>query len=169
MPIKNKYSRYKIQVIYITIILTFSLSIFIILRNAKNPETILVNKWKELSWEYEMVNNIDSNTTHFKEISNEVKTLIGENLVIHRSETWQFLPNGKLILQGPDGIKTVNWRLNGRGNILELKHMNTKESYNISELTDTTMVINFDTDLEVRGIAKLSFTSINNNYDIKIQ
>lgn len=143
--------------------------ITILITKAKNPSSLILGEWKERSWEYEMVNKVDTINLHYKKISAEVKGLIGENLVIHKSETWQFLPNGKLILRGPGHPKIVDWKLNGRGHILELKYLNAKESYNISELTDSTLVINFDTDLEVRGIAKLSFASIKKNHDIQIQ
>jgi hypothetical protein len=153
---KNK-SPLRIWIIYLLIISSAFLVMLSLIHYAKSPTKLILGEWKESSWEYEMVNKIDTETTHYKKISEEVKNLIGENLVIHKSEVWKFLPNGELELHGPEGQKSLNWKLNGRGHILELVDTKTRESYNVSKLTDSSLVINFDTDLEVRGIAKLTF------------
>lgn len=147
----------RIWIVYTLILGIVFTAILTLIQYSKSPAHLILGQWKESSWEYEMVNKVDTETTHYKKISEEVKNLIGENLVIHKSEVWKFLPNGELELHGPDGQKSLNWRLNGRGHILELVDTKTKESYNVSKLTDSSLVINFDTDLEVRGIAKLTF------------
>jgi hypothetical protein len=149
--------RLKIWLVYISVISLGLMCIAVMGSTAKNPAGLITGEWKELSWEYEKVNKADTERVHYKEISDEVKELMDEKLVIHTSETWQFLPNGKLKLHTAKGHKTLSWKLNGRGNLLEIKDEKAKESYNISELNDTLLVINFDTDLEVRGIAKLTF------------
>jgi len=153
----------RVWFIYTTVIGIGLLSFVIMITKAASPESILLGEWKEQSWEYEKVNKSDKDVTHFKQISDDVKDLLGENLIIHKAETWRFLPNGRLRLQGEDHSETATWRLKGRGHILLLKHPQKEvENYNIVLLNDTSLVINFDADMEVRGIAKLTFKKIKN-------
>jgi hypothetical protein len=59
---------------------------------------------------------------------------------------------------GTDTAREVRWKLKGRGHILELEYDNRiVEHYNLTELNDNTMVLNFDSDIQVKGIAKLTF------------
>ena len=91
-------------------------------------------------------------------ISNEKKRLISEDLIIHEAEIWKFLPFGKLKLIGNNKEKNVSWKLKGRGNILKLIYKNEKiERYIITELTQNTLIINVEFDIEAKGIAKLTF------------
>lgn len=145
------------------------LLIVILFQASQNPSRLLVGSWKELSWEYEKVNKNKSEKENLREISEEVKALIGQKLSIHQAETWLFRPNGDLLLKTKDGVKKLHWKLNGRGHVLELTDSNNKENYNITELNDSTLVINFDTDMEVRGIAKLTFAKRNYIHDIQVQ
>lgn len=136
--------------------------LFLVVINAsKNPENIIKGQWKELVWEYEKVDKNDTISKDFKNISNYVKSMIGENLVIHKAENWKFYPNGKLILEGKENSKEVTWCMKGRGNILEIKYDNQNiEHYNITELSNENMVLNFNTDVHTRGIARLTFKKI---------
>lgn len=125
---------------------------------SKNPENSIEGQWDELIWEYEKVDKNDTLNQDFKNISEYVKDIIGENLVIHKAESWKFFPNGKLVLEGKEHSKQVTWCMKGRGNILEIKYDNQNiEHYNITELTKDKMVLNFDTDVHTRGIARLTF------------
>ncbi len=143
--------------LYAAVIMAGLLSVAMLRMHSQHPARLIEGEWKELQWEYEQVNRADTENAHFKRIGEEVKALIGEKLVIHKSEVWRFLPGGQLQLEGQQGHKTINWKLSGRGHILELKHRGAKESYNVVTLNDSLLVIHFDTDLEVRGIAKLTF------------
>lgn len=150
----------------------FCLGLFaflILFHFSENPVQVIVGNWEERSWEYEKVNKTSKEKEPYKEISEEVKELIGQKLAIHTAETWQFRPNGDLILVGSKEQKKIRWKLNGRGHVLELKDNTNKENYNITVLNDSSMVINFDTDMEVRGIAKLSFVRKQRNHDLEIQ
>jgi len=137
------------------------LSFMIMISAAPSPESLIVGNWKEVSWEYEKVNKSDYDTMVMKHIPADVKHSIGQDLVIHAAETWVFLSNRKLQLETPSGIKHVEWCIKGRGNVLQLKYdNNTLENYNITHLNNGALELNFETDIQARGIAKLTFERI---------
>jgi hypothetical protein len=138
------------------------ISLFILLISmSNNPENTIEGQWKELVWEYEKVDKNDTTTNDYNNVSDYVKDVVGENLVIHKAESWTFKPNGKLILKGTNYSKEVNWTIKGRGNILEIKYDNNNcEHYSLTELSDNKLVLNFDTDTHTRGIARLTFEKI---------
>ena len=127
---------------------TLGISLFILLISmSNNPENIIEGQWKELVWEYEKVDKNDTITTDYDNVSDFVKDVVGENLVIHKAESWTF--------------KQVNWTIKGRGNILEIKYDNNNcEHYSLTELSKNKLVLNFDTDTHTRGIARLTFEKI---------
>lgn len=148
----------KLWIKYLSFFLIGILLFIISIKSAKNPESTIEGQWVELIWEYEKVDINDSSTTNYKSISNYVKNIIGENLIIHKAESWKFYPNGRLILEGKKYTKEVSWCMKGRGNILEIKHDNQNtEHYYITELSADKMILNFDTDIHTRGIARLTF------------
>jgi hypothetical protein len=142
----------------------FIITLFVLLLFfSNNPEKQIEGEWKELSWEYEKVDKPKDSTTilSYKTSSDFVKQIVGENLIIHQAESWNFLPNGQLVLSNLKGKKIVQWRLKGRGNILEIKHnKDTVEHYNVTKLENGQLILNFDSDMHVRGIAKLTFERI---------
>ncbi len=134
----------------------------VLIHLSKNPEKTIEGEWNELVWEYEKVLKNDTVSADYKAVKNYVKDRIGEKLVIHKAEKWIFQPDGKLLLKGVDYTKEVNWCMKGRGNILELKYDdNNVEHYNLTELSDNRLVLNFDTDKHTSGIARLTFEKIN--------
>lgn len=125
---------------------------------AENPEKKIEGSWEESIWEYEKVDKNDTINSDFKNISSYVKQIASQNLIIHKAEKWVFLPNQKLILKGEKTTKEIFWSIKGRGNILELKYGNDNiEHYNLTELTNKKLVLNFNSDTELRGIARLTF------------
>ena len=148
-------------------ILVFGLGIVLfisLISISKNPEIEIEGEWSELTWEYEKADKNETTTQDFTSISNYVKDLIGENLVIHKAEKWKFYPNGKLILEGNGYEKEVSWSMKGRGNILEIKYDDQNvEHYNLTELSRDKLVLNFDTDTHTRGIARLTFVKTNHH------
>jgi hypothetical protein len=152
--------------IIIKYLLFFSMTtavFFTLLFFSSNPEKQLEGQWKELSWEYEKVDKPTKNgdSLDYKKCSDFVKKTVGENLIIHQAETWHFLPKGKLILSSATTEKMVEWRLKGRGNVLEIKYdQGAVEHYNVTTLENGQLVLNFDSDMHVRGIAKLTFEKI---------
>jgi len=148
----------KIWILYFLIFGIGLTSVMVMVSAGPSPEVLIRGNWQEVTWEYERVDKSDDNDFDYKQIPEDVKRSIGENLIIHQAETWVFLPNGKLILRGEDTEKLVDWRIKGRGHILQIKYDDdTAENYILAELTDTEMHLNFETDIQARGIAKLTF------------
>jgi hypothetical protein len=140
-----------------TITFTILLSLGILLASVTNsPEEIIVGKWKEAEWTYEISDlNVEDKKLH----PTDIKELVGQELMIHKSEKWEFLPNHKVIFYKKDKSKIVaDWRIKGRGHILKILYDNGNiEIYDIKELNKDEFIINFDIGMEVRGIAKLIF------------
>lgn len=124
-----------------------------------SPTNIIVGTWEEISWEYEKINKNDAS----RDGENNVQlNEISKNLVIHRSEIWEFDSDNNLKLydhgEKMDESENLLWSLKGRGHILELKHRNSQvEAYQIQELSKNKLVIHFSFDLQVRGIVKMTF------------
>lgn len=146
----------KITTTYTVVFLVIVATIFTLMSFSQSPEKKIVGQWNEKSWEYERVNKVGD--TNSKEITDDIKKIIGQHLLIHEAETWQFLPNGKLVLKSGSTERLVDWKIKGRGHILQLKYDdNVIENYNLTELDNNTMVLNFDSEIQARGIAKLTF------------
>ncbi|MGS2740577.1 hypothetical protein [Sinomicrobium sp. M5D2P17] len=134
------------------------------------PDTVILGKWQEVSWEYEKLPDAKEASLS-KAISNTVKNEITRDLVIHQAETWEFLPDGKLLLHNGEKLTPLHWRLKSRGNILKLDHDKTpSEHYNLQVLSEDEMILYFNTDLQAKGIAKMKFKKIDQkDYAQKIQ
>lgn len=151
-------SNLKLWIIYSGIILLGLASFLIMIFMSVSPEQLLIGDWVEYSWEYEFIDRNENGQIKNKNISKADKHLISEDLIFHKAEVWNFSPYGKLKLKGDGVDKSVDWKLKGRGNILKLNYQNHKiERYTISELSDSVLIINFEADIEARGIAKLTF------------
>lgn len=152
----------KIIIKYIGLSLLVLLFLTIMTGISGNPEKKIEGVWKEAIWEYEKADKNDTVNADFKNVSGYVKEIASQNLVIHKAEKWIFMPGRKLILEGKDSTKEVTWTIKGRGNILELKYNDqTVEHYTLTELSDKKLVLNFNTDTEIRGIARLTFEKTN--------
>ncbi|MBX3165303.1 MAG: hypothetical protein KF900_12580 [Bacteroidetes bacterium] len=146
----------KLWGIYISFFAVGIIGFLLILKATPNTEKRILGEWKEIKWEYDKVNTRQQTKLAF--MPEEIKDMVGKQLIIHEAETWLFNPNGTLTLFGRNSEKTVEWRLKGRGHILQLKHTdNRTEQYNIDILNGKTLVLNFESNMEVRGIAKLTF------------
>ncbi|UGU16997.1 hypothetical protein LS482_03775 [Sinomicrobium kalidii] len=135
------------------------------------PDTAILGKWQEVSWEYEKLPGVQAASLG-KAISHTAKNEITRDLVIHEAETWEFLPDGRLLLHNDKNrTKPMHWTLKSRGNILKLDHGEVApEHYNLQVLNDDEMILYFNTDLQAKGIAKMKFKKIHhNNYAQKIQ
>ncbi len=150
-----------------TYILVFSIgftALFVMMFGDSKPELMIVGTWKEVSWEYESLNrNSDHNDIHDQSYAEELSAYFGQNLLLHEDERWLFMPNGKLIVQTSDGqIKSeVIWKLKSRGNVLVFKENGEiKESYQLTKLNKTQMVLNYNLDIQARGAAKLTFEKV---------
>lgn len=152
----------KVGYIYIIILILGFVSFFFVIQAAPSPEKEIVGSWKELTWEYERFDGFQKDTDFPITESDYLKEVIGQELMIHQSETWHFLPDGYLILKSNTADdKVVKWRLKGRGHILQLKYKNNHtENINLTKLSNDQMVLNFESEVQARGIAKLTFEKI---------
>jgi len=160
----------RIRLIYFSAICSGILLFVLLISATTNPERQILGEWKEVKWEYEKVNQTDANGASLLQMQDDVKQAIGQHLVIHEAETWTFLPNGQLRLSGKVNNKIVSWRLKGRGHILQIKYdRNQYENYVIDKLDDGTMCLQFETDVQARGIAKLIFSKEQISQSLTIQ
>lgn len=131
--------------------------------NSTSPERRIVGAWQETSWEYEKV---DKHYEHGglmpKTISDNIKQEILGNLIIHESESWTFLPDGKLLLRTADNkIENLEWKLSGRGHVLVIKHADgLSEHYKVQRVSNNELVLHFDTDIQAKGIVNMTFKRI---------
>lgn len=112
-----------------------------------NPESIIIGQWEEKDWAYEKLDD---------------KSLLElgiENFKKHEAETWVFKENNTVEFNKGDRlIALAEWHIKGRGHILKIDHSDgTEELFDIKELNDSELVLNFDIGMETRGIAKLIF------------
>jgi hypothetical protein len=152
----------KVLALY-SIIFSLGVTAFVIMISAApSPESLIIGEWSELAWEYEKVNSGGDDSFQVKEkLSDELKKKIGKDLLIHEAETWTFLPNNRLKLSDGWSEKIVHWNIKGRGHILQLKYEgDIVENYNLTKLSDHVLVLNFESDVQARGIAKLTFEKL---------
>jgi len=149
----------RIFIVYFFIFSVAFSGLFYLVFQSESPEALVVGKWSEIAWEYEKADKPIKDSLSKGYITEYVKFMTGQSLIIHEAESWEFLPNGKLRLKGENLDKEVNWRIKGRGHLLLLKYNdNEEEHYNITELTKDKLVLNFESDAQARGIAKLTFS-----------
>lgn len=149
--------------IVLILILLGPLSVaFALISGSKSPEKTIIGKWQEVSWHYEKVNESDSSSIMSEKLISEyVKRQLGQDLIIHEAETWEFTKDRTLKLSSElHQLKTVDWRMKGRGHILELEYPDHAiEHYDLS-VQGNEMTLQFDIDMQVRGIVKLTFRRI---------
>src|SRR5690606_25297832 len=135
-----------------------------------NPEQVILGEWDEVSWQYARINGPAGKHPNVGQpIAAEEKDKLGGHLIIHQAEPWQFNPDGTLTLHGQDGSRTVQWRIKGRGNVLELKYDNNRsELYDFVKLDSDELILYLELDTHVRGTAKLTFHK-SSSYAQKIQ
>jgi len=126
-------------------------------------ESMLLGEWEEHTWIYES-SPIDGESikTNKDTISNNVKSLLGKSLFIHSAEKWTFNSDKKLNIDGCEQQDKYSWYVKGRGNILVLDNesQNIKETYEIVHISNDSLVLALDLDMQVQGLAKLIFKKI---------
>lgn len=146
--------------VYIVFALLLTMSVAVISKGGSTEE-LIVGKWEEVSWKYEKVEG-HSDPYWLTEIDDKQKYEISQGLIIHQAEVWEFDKDRNLkLIGGNQQEEKVNWKVKGRGNVLELQHENlVLEDYQIQEITEDSLVIHFNSDLQVRGIVKMTFRKV---------
>lgn len=125
-----------------------------------NPEDLLVSRWEESTWVYEL---IDRHPDDVKRVDGIRLGAFEERTVArHEAEYWQFRADRSFEIRLDDGtVRSGRWRLKGRGHILTLRYASGEvEVYDIKELGGDELVLNFDMGMEIRGIARLGFSRV---------
>jgi len=137
----------------------FLLGLMLVFLKEENPEKLIVGKWKEVEWQYEKTDKKSANRKELKTFPAELKEQIGSEIVIHSAEKWEFLPKNILKLKTQeDSVFYAQWHLKGRGHVLQIKYGdNEVEYYDIKELNDDFLILNYDLGMEIKGVAKLIF------------
>ena len=134
---------------------------FTLISFTTNPEQTILGSWNEKEWVYEKVYTIDDKKQIDSMGINEIKHLTGNYIQVHVAEQWQFMDGQKLRLFKDGNTEEVDWRIKGRGNILEIVYNNQSiERYNITKLNADILELSFDSDIQVKGLTKLVFEKI---------
>ncbi|AGA78867.1 hypothetical protein [Echinicola vietnamensis] len=149
----------KIKIMYVGVFVLLFGVVVTLVANDVSPERKLIGKWEEVMWKYEKLDSSEGNVFDSFHINDQLKQEISRELVIHKAETWEIKPEGELLLHKKNGASEhLHWRLKGRGHVLKLfGHGDSLEHYQIQKLTDDTMEIHFNSDLQARGIIKMTF------------
>lgn len=146
------------------LIFMVSASMVTVLGDAR-PEARLMGEWKEVAWTYEKVDQTNPDVGTKATLSEELRNEITKGMVIHESETWRFERGSALVLQ-KNGARndTLQWKLKGYGHMLELVFGdNHQEVYNVRELKDDELVLQFNNDMIARGVVKIVLKRVNDN------
>ncbi|GGF50019.1 hypothetical protein GCM10011339_43210 [Echinicola rosea] len=157
---------------YIGVFVLLFGGVITLMANDESPDRKLIGKWEEVMWKYEKLDSSEEGPFDSFHINDQLKQEISLELVIHKAETWEIRPDGALLLHKKDGSsEELHWRLKGRGHVLKLfGHGDSLEHYQIQKLTEDTMEIHFNSDLQARGIIKMIFKkSKNQTHASKIQ
>lgn len=147
----------KTNMLYGSVFLLGTLLYFVALSISPSPQSQILGEWREVSWEYEKVDSVGKNELDL-DITDHIKSQIAESLIIHQAEIWNFGSDKSLKMTGNDQVKSTEWTLKGRGNILKITgNANQTEHYKIQELSPSRMVLHFNSDMQVRGIVKMTF------------
>ncbi|EIM78054.1 hypothetical protein A3SI_04497 [Nitritalea halalkaliphila LW7] len=128
-------------------------------QEVKSSESI-VGVWKEVAWEYEKLPTVRDQELNYDLL--DTRELLGQQVIIHQGETWEFNPDGTMKIYLKDGdVEKTNYTIKRRGDLLRIQHGDDLfEAYEIRELSDERMVIHFHADVFARGIVKLTFERI---------
>ncbi len=131
---------------------------FTLLSFQESPEIQLLGEWKEVSWEYEKLDSLISDESFDYMLTDHIKSQISKNLIIHEAEIWNFVDEHTLEMKSSNTQNSLNWTLKGRGNVLQINGSGgVIEHYIIQEISPNRMVLHFNSDMQVRGIVKMTF------------
>lgn len=148
----------KINLILLTMFLMISGSAFYLIGSSSNPEDVILGNWQEVAWEYEKpIAPIESDSG--KAITDDIKGRLAQDMVIHKAERWEFMPDGRVrLIDSNDDTVVVNWKFKGRGHILKLHYDDgVDEFYNVVELNRDELILHFYVEMQAKGIAKITF------------
>lgn len=149
------------KILFIVLSLTGVLSLYsFTITHMSNPEEEIAGLWAEKKWEYEKVYHPNDKKELEKSGDYEIHTS-HDQAVLHMAEKWCFLKNGELHLLKGSTQTEAKWKIKGRGNILEIEYpQGLCERYNITELNTDQLVLNFSSDIQIKGLTRLTFNRL---------
>lgn len=125
----------------------------------ENPEVMLSKRWQESEWSYERMDPPAPGSAFWADPM-ALSRQRDHRVVRHEAEYWEFRRDGTLIISRRGGEKVAHrWRLKGRGHVLTIGAggRSGPETYDVKELNQHELVLQYDVGMEVRGIARLRF------------
>lgn len=137
------------------------IAVFILVK-AQTPEQRLTGRWEEVLWQYERMDPESHADTDWLVVMDEqIKSEVSKELIVHEAEIWEFDDDHTLRLRGQDKDETLQWKLKGRGDVLQLFHHDQhREAYQLKVLNEDSLILHFNTDLQARGIVKMIFKRV---------
>lgn len=142
----------KIRIALILLFTSISVIVLAFIGNKYNPENEFVGSWDEIDWnikgaEKSVVTNLGLVQPPTEEDRDSIR--------FHTAKSWKFRPGGVLILQDKHEEKELEWRLKGRGHILEITDGVVTEYYDINLLSDEKIELNYIAPSFVKDYARL--------------
>lgn len=158
----------KLWLIYIAVFALGLTGFTVMMSSAASPEKVILGPWDEKTWMYENNTSIGADIMAASKTS---QTNSQPAFSLHEAENWEFLPDGKLRLTVNDEIQQLTWTIKGRGHVLQIKYADGHvENYQLTELNKDKMVLDAESDVQARGIARLTFErNKTNTYAQEIQ
>lgn len=123
----------------------------------RNPATEILGTWEEKDWSYEKFDGFLPRNQRMVDGIN-MRYYSHRDIMKHEFESWRFSEDSIYIVKEGKVIETAHWKLKGRGHILKILYSDGSfELYDVKELNDDELILNYDIGMEVRGIAKLEF------------
>ena len=158
----------KLCLIYLAVFALGLTSFTVMMSSAASPEKLILGPWEEKKWMYEDKTSIGADILAASKTS-AINSYPAFSL--HEAENWEFLPGGKLRLTVNDEVQQLTWTIKGRGHVLQIKYApGHVENYQLTELSKDKMVLDAESDVQARGIARLTFErNKTNTYAQEIQ
>lgn len=124
----------------------------------QDPETMLSQTWVETGWSFAKVDELPAEVRRFDGI--RIRAFEEHVFFRHESEYWHFYPDHSFEIALKTGqIHTGRWRLKGRGHVLTLRYAGGGvEAFDVKELSADRLVLHVHLGMEMRGIARLTFS-----------
>ncbi len=158
----------KLWLIYIAVFALGLTGFTVMISSSSSPEKLILGPWEEKIWKYEEGSAIGADIAA---ASKTIQTNSQPAFSLHEAENWEFLPGGRLRLTVNDKVQQLTWTIKGRGHVLQIKYApGHVENYQLTELSKDKMVLDAESDVQARGIARLTFErNKTNTYAQEIQ
>lgn len=142
----------KIRIALIIFFTSISVIALALIGKKYNPENEFVGSWEEIDWNIKEAERSVVTNLGLVQPSTEED---GDSIRFHTAKSWKFRPGGVLILQDQHEERELEWRLKGRGHILEITDGVVTEFYDINLLSNEQIELNYIAPSFVKDYARL--------------